>query len=617
MRSKRIKALLVAAAIPLLLAASLLFASAGETDGALARVYPFDADGAYTEILKLPGGDDTGYALFLPAGCDRARLHVTFDCKSFSVDSKPIVSGETTAAFAEDKTVTVQTENGVFKVTVSSSENLPAMFITTQSGSLDAIHADKSHKEKARLTLVDGGAAVMENRPLTHIKGRGSMSWEYSDKRSYNIKFTDDTELLGMAAARKWALVSNSRDCTLMRNAIVYTAAKMTRLPYTVDFRFVDLYINGDYRGNYLLCERIEVGENRININDLEKENEKANPGTAPENAECVTQTVDGMQLKYWKLPNEPADVSGGYLLEYDRSEVFKTEPSAFMSKNGACMHIRSPEHVSEKEIRYLASLYDEFEQALLSPDGTNAKGRSYTEYIDVDSFVDAAVLNEFTLERDGGAASWYIYLPQGSDTFFAGPAWDFDVSMESADAVPDSIYLAAEKLVKTDEEFEKSREDWKGNVLLNLLLKREFADLVAERTTALYGDFKGRLNKRANELFNAVSSSAACDRLRWQYEITNEYDTELRGFIPKRAKALKKLFSDFDAAVEAEAEQLRGDRRPGNTEKTGTVKPAAIAAVSAGAAAAAAVFILTVKKKKSAKKNITAHKTGKNRNRR
>jgi hypothetical protein len=309
------------------------------------------------------------------------------------------------------------------------------------------------------------------------------------------------------------------------------------------------------------------------------------------------------MTLKYWMLPNEPADVSGGYLLEYDRSEIFKTEPSAFMSKNGACMHIRSPEYVSQKEIQYLSALYDEFEQALLSPDGMNEKGRSYTEYIDPDSFVDAAVLNEFTLERDGGAASWYIYLPRGSGKFYAGPAWDFDVSMESADAVPDSIYLAAEKLVKSDAEFEESREDWKGNVLLNLLLKREFADLVAKRITELYGDFKGRLNRSADELFDVVSSSAACDRLRWQYEITNEYDTGLRGFIPKRAKALKKYFSDFDAAVEAEAKHMRGDRIEENTEGNRAVKPAAIAAAIVGAAAAAALGAVTARKKKRGKK--------------
>ena len=395
MKQKWSKAFLTAAVMALFLAAAFVSSRAeAEPSGAAdfdpgIQVNLFEARDAYTKIQALPGEGDVRYALFLPAGCDRKNLRVTFDCQYCTVDAEPLVSGEPTAAFAKDKTATIETDNGTFKVKVCSSENLPALFISTESGSLDAIHADKSHKEKASLTLCDGGKTVMESRDLTHIKGRGSLSWELNEKRSYNIKFTERTGILGMAAAKKWALISNNRDCTLMRNAIVYTAAKMTRLPYTVDFRFVDLYINGSYRGNYLLCEKIEVGKNRIDINDLEEANEAANPGLDLDEAECVIEDVDGMRLKWWKLPNEPAEVSGGYLLECDRIEVFQTESSAFMSRNGACMQIRSPEHITKKEISYFSSLYDDFEQALLSPDGTNAKEKSYMDYIDVDSFVD------------------------------------------------------------------------------------------------------------------------------------------------------------------------------------------------------------------------------------
>ena len=96
-----------------------------------------------------------------------------------------------------------------------------------------------------------------------------------------------------MKAAKKWALISNNMDATLMRNAIAYSAAKMTDLPYTVDFAFIDLYINGSYRGNYMICERVEIGLNRVDISDLEEANKKANPGIKP--ADCK-KAVDNKQ---------------------------------------------------------------------------------------------------------------------------------------------------------------------------------------------------------------------------------------------------------------------------------------------------------------------------------
>ncbi len=268
-------------------------------------------------------------------------------------------------------------------------------------------------------------------------------------------------------------------------------------------------------------------------------------------------------------------------------------------------MQIRSPEHITKKEISYFSSLYDDFEQALLSPDGTNAKGKSYMDYIDVDSFVDAAVLNEFTLERDGGAASWYFYLPEGSGKFYAGPAWDFDVCMESVDAAPDSVYLAAKQLVESEEEFEEEKKEWRGNVLLHLLSKREFVDLVARRSTELCGVFKSRLNARTEKMFEEIASSAACDRLCWGYEITNEYDIRLRGFIPKRAKTLKSIFSDFDAAAQAEAGRMRTGEAPVQTVKAQSAVPVILTAVFVGAATATVICVLIKKRSRGGKKQI------------
>ena len=565
MNSKRFAIYLSAGIVIILTIAAVTFLSLKDhgsnnsaDTGLKIRVKLFDASEAYTESQLLPGDKENVYALFLPSDCDRSNLRITFDHKQLYIDDELIKSGETTSVFEKDRTVKVRTNTDVYSLKICSSENLPSVFITTKSGSLSAIHEDKSHKEKATLTIAEGGKVLLKNSALSYIKGRGNISWTLNEKRSYNIKFEEKTDILGMSAAKKWALISNNRDKTLIRNAIVYTAAQMTDLPYTVDFRFADLYINGNYRGNYIICEKIEVGKNRIDINDLEKDNEEANPKINLDDAKCVLEERDGMHLKYWTLPEEPADITGGFLLEYDTDEAYETEKSVFSSKNNKCLNIHSPEHVSQNEINYLSTLYDEFEQALLSADGKNAANRSFFDYIDTASFVDAAVISEFTLERDRGAESWYIFLPEDSGKFYAGPAWDFDVSMDSATAVPDSVYFAAQKLALNADELKEATEDWRANVLLNLLSNREFVSLLSKRVLELCDVFENQLNDRVEKMFDTISSSAECDMLRWGYEVSDEFDIQLRTYIPERVKYLRECFEDFDAAAEAESNNIK-----------------------------------------------------------
>ncbi|MCR4615688.1 MAG: CotH kinase family protein [Clostridiales bacterium] len=600
--SKRLKLLLTAVAALLLSVICCVF-SAAENERKDAVTHPdlkirvslFEADEAYTEIQKLPG-EDGEYVLFLPADCDRKNLRLTFDYEKITVGTEPITSGAATSAFAEDKTVKIKTDAGEFDVKVCSSENLPSVFITTASGSLRATHENKEHREKASLTLAEGGKTVIESSELAHIKGRGNKSWGYNEKRCYSIKFSEKTDILGMAAAKKWALISNNMDPTLMRNAIAYTAAHLTNLPYTVDFRFVDLYINGSYRGNYIICEKIEIGKNRININDLEKANEAANPETDLDSFECVQEEADSMRLKWWKLPNDPDDISGGYLLEFDDKEILEYKSSGFESN--FCINIHSPEHITQKEIKYISSLFYDFEEALLSDDGKNSKGKYFTDYIDVDSFVEAAVIYEFASEQDFGKLSYYIFLPDGSDKFVMGPIWDFDMSMTNPENVPKSVRLAAEDLMGINESLEKA-----STVLKHMLSVRKFADLVAKRSLELCDVFETQLNDRANELFEMISASAKCDAIRWGYVVTNEEDVQLRTFIPARTGMLRKYFSDFDASAEAEAKNISATEFSDERKEDIPVDPVIVASVSAALVLAAVIIGLIIKKKKHSSK--------------
>ena len=320
----------------LVLAAISAFAEAKYPDAVVnqqlhLRVLLFEDKNAYTYIHEFHGEKDT-YVLFLPADCDRNHMMVYFDEPWFQVDGIKLQNGEGTDVFKQDRTVTITVPAGEFSLRVISTKGLPSFYISTQSGSLALMHEDKSHRETGNVSVVESGVLTAQNEELSYIKGRGNSSWLSNEKRSYTLKFRNKVALFGMPEAKKWVLTSNTLDKSLVRNAIAYSAAKLTRLPYTVDFAFVDLFINGIYRGNYLLCEKVEVAKNRINIADLEKANETINRGMDLSEAKRMKTSNRDTQIAWCDLPYEPGDISGGYLLEYDDPEELERKPSAFLT---------------------------------------------------------------------------------------------------------------------------------------------------------------------------------------------------------------------------------------------------------------------------------------------
>ncbi len=99
------------------------------------------------------------------------------------------------------------------------------------------------------------------------IKGRGNATWEYP-KKPYKIKLNKKSNLLGMDSNKNWVLLANYTDKTLLRTAIGLKTNELLNIPYTPNYRFVELIMNGEYIGNYMLVESIEKGENRINVSE-------------------------------------------------------------------------------------------------------------------------------------------------------------------------------------------------------------------------------------------------------------------------------------------------------------------------------------------------------------
>lgn len=218
------------------------------------------------------------------------------------------------------------------------------------------------------------------------IRGRGNSSWEY-DKKPYRIKFKNAIDLFGNGTAKSWTLIANHSDLSLIRNYLAQSiASDFDKLNFTTSTQFVELYLNDEYVGVYLVCEQIQVHENRINITEG-YEGESGFLVEMDGRADGKYVTLDG---KYYVIKSPDTD-----------NELFNNEHSqAILSCLEACTSA------------LLAGDYD-----------------AVCELIDVESFAQAYIVYELFKCVDVGYSSFYMYRDIGGK-LCCGPIWDFDRSL-------------------------------------------------------------------------------------------------------------------------------------------------------------------------------------------
>ena len=309
------------------------------------------------------------------------------------------------------------------------------MFITTKSGNLNNIHANKANKETGKMLLVSDGQIEYDGK-LEYIKGRGNSTWETYDKKPYNIKLEDKTDLLNMGEAKTYSLLANYIDRSLLKNEFMYNLAKDFKSPYAPSIESVDLYINNEYMGVYSITEKIEVDESRVNINDLEYYNKKLNKDINLDELGSSGDYLEGSEykngsMKWVNIKKQAEDYTGGYIIETDLKERYSDELAGFVSKLGVVNVLKEPEHATYKQVKYISDYYNDFENALYSDDGYNYKGKYYTDYVDIDSFARMFILQEFSKNIDTGLSSSYL-VKDIDDKFIVAPIWDMDNALGS-----------------------------------------------------------------------------------------------------------------------------------------------------------------------------------------
>lgn len=395
------------------------------------------------------------------------------------------------------------------------SEHIPAVFIETESGTSDQINSDKNIKEPGTIKVLEPDGSFSLEHSLEYIKGRGNTSYTEFDKKPYQIKLTQDAPFLDMEPGKKWVFVSNSADSSLIRNALSRSLAGHLNLPQSEEGTFVDLYVNQEYVGNYYVVEKIEIQENRLLLSDLQKATEHENE--TEDLSTYETAWTDTTKAK--QIPNDPEDITGGYLIERDFDNRFLKEveinESYFITEAKECFIVRDPEYTSEAQIAYIDNYVQSVENAILSAEGIDGTtGKSYQDLIDVDSFVRKYLLEEVTANYDGGVASSYFY--KDSDTIdgrlYAGPVWDYDVSWGNSPAYLGQISTSPERLSRLASHSDSSV--W----FQSLYHKPE----VYEKIVSCYAqEISPYLTLLADEILpmldEITAASAAMDQVRWE----------------------------------------------------------------------------------------------------
>ncbi len=292
---------------------------------------------------------------------------------------------------------------------------------------------DKSNAATGSMHLISEEGNTVYQGDLTQIKGRGNSTW-LADKKPYQIKLDKKTDLLETGndenVSKTWVLLTNHSDGTQLRNRTVYDLSVAMGMEPGIQCRPVNLFYDGEYRGAYLLCEKVEIKSGRVDIEDLEGAFEDANPDVDFDTLPTATATTaNGATYTYCPDLQNPEDLTGGYLLELDTAVRASAEKCYFMTKHSTYIVVKSPEFASKEAMDYIATYYQEFEDTLYNKGVHPENGKTLADYADINSFAQCYIINELTKNPDGYRTSCYFYKDADSDILMAGPIWDYDLS--------------------------------------------------------------------------------------------------------------------------------------------------------------------------------------------
>ncbi len=322
-------------------------------------VYSVDAQGNLLNRLEINRNEEDVYEIGL------RRLHV--------IETKlPIVA------------ITIRSDSPTFTDLISSDKSVECYGDLTLSA--DKSLANRNHWIE-KVVSKDSSKKIPGSITL---RGRGNTTWEFSPKKSFTVVFEKSTYVLNMGKHKRWNLISNSQDKSLLKNEVFLQMASDMGIAYEPDTQQVTLYIDGEYQGVYLLTDKVNVAKDRINLKN-------------------------GDFLVNWGGSNAEQPLFYDSVTWFDDGSDY-SEPYA---------NLEWPDNASEERKNSANELVQQFITAIENPEDD-----SYTDICDLDSMVKYYWAQEISMNYDAAFRSTYSYYRKDTGKFYMGPLWDMDLSI-------------------------------------------------------------------------------------------------------------------------------------------------------------------------------------------
>lgn len=375
--------------------------------------------------------------------------------KPTETETQPVI---TDAATESEETAPPKAVSDETKAKYPQLTNLPTLYITLDKGEMNSVGKDIYVPGSYTLVSENQSESIYE-QPLT-IRGRGNYSWSFEQK-PYNLKFDYKAGILGMGAARNWVLITTYSDKTLLRNYMILNLSVEAGLRGAVEVRYADVFFNGKYNGLYVLSEKIQIHQERLDM--------KKGMGT----------------LFEIEMPYRHGDCS--------KCVITSTGMHLMIDDHKGT----EPEFVTEGDKQSLKIQIDRAEAAMSDKD-------TYKEYIDSDSFVKWYVINEFSKNYDSNfTTSCYCYLNE-EGKLAMGPPWDYDTCMGNQNSTATGT---------SPKGFHVADATWYAILLKNSAFLQEVKDMWTDmRDKGVFDD----LLASVDTLVSHISESEKLDHSLW-----------------------------------------------------------------------------------------------------
>ncbi len=345
--------------------------------------------------------------------------------------------------------------------------DLPTLYITTDNN--QTIN-DRETWVPGSLKVVAGGAVPGLYDGRIEIRGRGNSTWP-APKKPYRIRLNPSKyNLLGMPSyAKNWVLLANYFDDTLLRTALAFEISKFLGFEYTCAYRFVDVFLNGTYIGNYTLTDHVQVENNRVEVEELD-----------------ASDTA---------LPA----ISGGYFVQ---EELYAEEEDGYFSTSHAGKYdVKYPDadDINTPQRDYIRAYIRDYENRLFSSSFLDPSA-GYNPVVDRTSQVNWQIANELIGNPDA-YLSVYLYKKRSDPKLYFGPVWDNDLAFNNTDRFADMTHLTMSEVAYNNSKIER------------MLLDPAFTEAIKNRWNALRSaGIYEHLNAKIPELAQKLLLSQAAN---------------------------------------------------------------------------------------------------------